>query len=291
MLSIIIPSRNERYLNKTIKDILKKVTGEIEIISVLDGYTDYPLPEENPRLRVIQKEKSEGMRSAINTGVDLAKGEYILKADGHLSFSYGFDEVLEADCEDNWLVSARRYNLITDTWNKDDREPVDYFYYACPWHNSKHYIIQSCPWVTRSRERKEGFDIDEQMTIHGAMWFTTKKFYEKIRMTNEGWGGFAGEPPELCNKTWLGPWKGKVMVNKKVWYAHPRYNKNEGPGYSVQSTRMMEGLIYASHYWIDNKWDDAIHDFNWLIKRFWPLPTDKHHCNGEKYLWKDNYVG
>ena len=37
-LSIIIPARNEVYLNRTIKDLQDKATGDIEIIVVLDGY-------------------------------------------------------------------------------------------------------------------------------------------------------------------------------------------------------------------------------------------------------------
>ena len=285
-VSVIIPSRNERHLSKTIKDVLEKATGEIEVIAVLDGHTDYPLPAEHPYLRVIQKDSPEGMRSAINTGVDFAKGKFIMKVDGHVALSEGFDEVLQADCADNWIVSARRFNLVTDTWDKDTKEPVDYFYYACPWNNSQHYILQSCPWVSRTRERTE-ISLDEQMTIHGAMWFTEKQFYDRIgRMTNEGWGGFAGEPMELGFKTWLGPWSGKMMVNKNVWYAHPREST---AGYSVRSTGMMEGLIYSSHYWVENKWEGRVQDFNWLVKKFWPLPTTKHHCNAEKYLWPEDY--
>ncbi len=37
LVSIIIPSRNEKYLDITIKDILDKAHGLIEIIVVVEG--------------------------------------------------------------------------------------------------------------------------------------------------------------------------------------------------------------------------------------------------------------
>jgi len=38
MISVVIPARNEKYLKKTIEDILEKATCEIEIRVILDGY-------------------------------------------------------------------------------------------------------------------------------------------------------------------------------------------------------------------------------------------------------------
>ena len=48
-VSVIIPSRNERFLTKTVIDLLAKAQGDIEIIAVLEGYwPDPPLPEDPP---------------------------------------------------------------------------------------------------------------------------------------------------------------------------------------------------------------------------------------------------
>lgn len=45
-LSIIIPSREEIFLNKTIQDLLVKAKGDIEVIATLDGW----VPEEIKRV-------------------------------------------------------------------------------------------------------------------------------------------------------------------------------------------------------------------------------------------------
>ena len=45
MLSVIIPSRNEVFLQQTIDDVLRNAVGEIEVIAVLDGY--WPEPDES----------------------------------------------------------------------------------------------------------------------------------------------------------------------------------------------------------------------------------------------------
>src|SRR3972149_437337 len=95
MLSVIIPSRNEQYLTKTVDDLFAKATGEIEVIVILDE-KDQEL-KTRPNLIVHKKIGQPGMKSAINQGVDLARGEYIMKTDAHCMFGIGFDAILIAD--------------------------------------------------------------------------------------------------------------------------------------------------------------------------------------------------
>ncbi|MCX6704106.1 MAG: glycosyltransferase, partial [Candidatus Woesebacteria bacterium] len=89
-VSIIIPSRNETYLLKTIESVLSAAKGEIEVIAVLDGYwVDAPI--ESPKVTYVHIGSSKGMRNAINSGVAMARGKYILKCDAHCMFAPGFD--------------------------------------------------------------------------------------------------------------------------------------------------------------------------------------------------------
>ena len=53
MLSVIIPSRNNEYLQRTIDDLLEKAEGEIEIIVVLDGYWPSPMLVHDIRVSII----------------------------------------------------------------------------------------------------------------------------------------------------------------------------------------------------------------------------------------------
>src|SRR3990167_676137 len=131
MVSIVIPSRNEPYLAKTIHYLLLNSKRDIEINVTLDGYW----PEaneivEDSRVHYIHYSQSRGMRNAINAGVAISKGEYILKLDAHCMLAEGFDMALVGDCEDNWVVVPRRYRLNPETWKiiEDGRPPIDYMY-------------------------------------------------------------------------------------------------------------------------------------------------------------------
>ena len=82
-VSIIVPIYNtEKYLQKCIESICNQTLRDIEIILVNDGSTDgsseicekYKLQDN--RIIVIHKENN-GLSSARNTGLDIAKGEYI----------------------------------------------------------------------------------------------------------------------------------------------------------------------------------------------------------------------
>jgi len=287
-VSVVMPSRNDRYLFNTVEGLLEQSSNNTEIIVVLDGPTEFLIPKESGRVQILKNEVPEGMRSSINKAVKASSGDYILKLDSHTIMGKGFDDILLSEYEEDWIVTTRRYELDTSVWGRMDIEPVDYFYTSCPWTHSKMFLIQSCPWVSRTRNRQNVL-IDEQMTIHGAMWFMSTNLFTNFfgELDNEGYGGFAGEPLEIGMKAWLGG--KKLMVNKNTWYAHPHYKKGEGPNYSVRSTNMYQGLIWGAHYWIENRWEQRIHNFDWLIDKFWPLPLENTRCNGEKYYWPEDW--
>src|SRR3989344_328460 len=80
MISIIIQARAEKYLNRTIKDIQAKAKGDIEIIVILEGSDD----ERLPKVKYIYNPTAIGMKYAINQGVKIAIGEYLMKKNGSL---------------------------------------------------------------------------------------------------------------------------------------------------------------------------------------------------------------
>ena len=81
-LSIIIPSWKDPFLIKTIDSILSNsgLGSDIEIIVVLDGYWVENIIED-PRVRYLHLGKNRGMRGAINAGVSISRGEYIMRTD------------------------------------------------------------------------------------------------------------------------------------------------------------------------------------------------------------------
>jgi len=111
LVSIIIPSRNERFLPETVNDLLAKAEGQIEVIVVLEGYWPDPLPSDDPRVVYIHHSAPKGMRAALNAGVDVARGEFVMKLDAHCMFAEGFDVALAKDCRDNWVMVPTRKRL------------------------------------------------------------------------------------------------------------------------------------------------------------------------------------
>jgi len=113
-LSVVIPARNEEYLQKTIDDIVFNAKGDTEVIAVLDGYTTNI--REHPKVKVIHHETATGQRASTNEGVMVSTAKYVMKADGHCAFDVGFDVKLMADCEYDWTVVPLMYNLHVFDW-------------------------------------------------------------------------------------------------------------------------------------------------------------------------------
>jgi glycosyltransferase involved in cell wall biosynthesis len=282
-VSILIPARNEVFLMKTIKDILAKAEGDIEVIAVLDGYwpTNYTVKEVQYKDKMIQDSRvkylhhgySQGMRAGINHAASIATGEYLLKSDAHVMYDQGFDTKLKADMEENWVVIPRRKRLDAENWQVQDvgKPDVDYEFLCSPSDKGAKGSI----WTDRILERfnKPEYDIDENMSFQGSCWFTTAHhFHNNLEgMQEEGYGSFVREAQEIGLKTWLGG--GKVMTNKKTWYAHLHKGPKHGRMYFLDKMKMIEGEQYCDDYWFNNRYPKAVHDLAWLIERFSPVPT------------------
>lgn len=284
-VSVLVPSRDEQFLANTVEDMIKKAAGEVEVIAVIDGPTSHPPPTESSNVKVITLPEPCGMRHGINLAAGVATGKYLMKIDSHCVITEGYDITLQAECEDNWVVVGRR-NELSPEWKITDTTPVDYFYMSSPWTSPQGYMRMS-RWITRDRERGD-IMLDETLAFSGSMWFMPKDhFFQRIKtMDEERFGQWSGEPEELSCKTWLGG--GKVMINKNVTFGHMRKDKIGRP-YHISWDEAVKGLKESARYWSSDEWPDRIHDFGWLIDRFWPLPSEAHHCNGERYFWEEDW--
>lgn len=275
LVSIIIPARNEIYLQKTILDLLNRATQKVEVIVVLEGY--WPPSEEivsDPRVIYVHWSKVRGMRQAINAGVAVAKGGFILKTDGHCMFSKGYDEVLKADCEKNWVVVPTRKRLDPVKWEviDDPRPDINYLYLAYPedksvWGGKG---LQGKEWRDRNaREDLKKRLIDDLMTFQGSAWFMKKDYFHWLElMDEENYGEFAKESQEIGLKAWLSG--GRVIRNKKCWYAH--WHKTKGRGYSLSKDQWAKGTDYTNKWLKPKVWHKQTLSLEWLIKKFNP-PT------------------
>ncbi len=205
MLSIVIPSYREPYLQRTIDDIRSHAETSIEVITVLDGYTDTIAGAS-----VIQLPKNKGLRNAINKGVSFSRGEYVMKVDGHCSFAQGFDRVLLESIADNEVVIPRRYSLNPETWERSEKY-IDYEKLTIHKTRNKFHGEE---WRSR-----RGTNIDETMMFQGSCWVMSKKLCGIVcPLDEENYGPFFQEPVEIAMKVWQAG--GRLMVNKNTWYAH-----------------------------------------------------------------------
>jgi len=286
LLSVIIPSRNgQPYLQKTIDDVLAKAEEEVEVIVVLDGYWPDPQLKDDKRVAIVHHgiwTDNLGLREGVNTGMAIAKGEYVMKIDEHIMMDQGFDKKLKADMEDNWIVIPRRYRLDADEWKlaEDKRPPIDYAYIAYPYERPRDTTcgLHGAEWKQRHFDRKDIL-IDETMSFQGSCYFMKKAYWDSTiaPLNSDTYGTFTQEPQEVGNKAWFSG--GKVMVNKKTWYAHMHKGKR-GKGYGFNTAQYEKhgrhnerGRVFCVDFWVNNRWDKRVNDWDWFLEKFWPVPT------------------
>lgn len=273
-VSLIIPSRNERFLVPTVQDVLRHAAGELEVLVVLDGYWDTNLPND-PRVRVIHKGQAEGMRRAINDAARIATGDYLMKLDAHCSVSEGFDEVLQAQCDGDWIVVPRRDRLDAEQWCKQEtgKPPIDAHFLSYPFERPGDGScgLHGTIWKSRAATRTHIL-LDEEMSSQGSCWFMSRGHWNRLgEMDYRSYGNFVNEFQELGLKTWLGG--GKVMVNKSCQYLHLHKGKTYGRGYPLTKHEQQRGSDFTTRYWMLDQWAERVHNLRWLIERFAPVPT------------------
>lgn len=113
-LSIIIPIYNmESYIERCLDSVLSQSIFEIEVICINDGSSDNTKKilekyvEKDDRVKLIDKDKNEGLVAARQSGVCVAKGKYIGFVDG--------DDWVERDMFENLYRCAQQYeaDLVT----------------------------------------------------------------------------------------------------------------------------------------------------------------------------------
>lgn len=218
MLSVIIPSYKDPYLHKTIDSLLENSEGEIEIVVVLDGYWPETPIKEDKRIKIVHLGKNRGMRGAINAGVLVSKGEFLMRVDEHQIFGKGYDVILTKDCEENWIVTPRRFFLDPVKWEVMDIPPVDY----CDLVIAGDGEGRKFTGLTNSKiaEERKDIMIDETFSMQGSCWIMRRSWWDKIikELDTETYGPLNFDSHEMVFKTWQAG--GKLIVNKNTWHCH-----------------------------------------------------------------------
>ena len=209
-VSVIIPSRAERFLDQTILDIQKKFQGAYEIIVVLDGEWARPLKG----VEYIYNKEAKGMRTAINQAVAMAKGKYIMKLDAHCMVDARIDEKLKTVHQGNWVQTPRRKRFDPRTWELVDIDSpdVDYMFVGPSFKGHKDNEKNRDPELKKKL-------IDDTEVFQGSCYFLAKDYFNKLGLLDDkNFGKMGSEALEIALKCRHDG--GRIIINKNTWYAH-----------------------------------------------------------------------
>lgn len=297
-LSVIIPARNEMFLQRTIESVLSAIEGDTEIIAVCDGYWPIPSVIDHDRVHILHYTKSIGQRAAVNAGARLSNAKYIMKLDAHCSVDKGFDVKLMKDCQHDWTLVPVMWNLHAFDWgckkcgNRTYQGPeptmcvcknTGCFQMVMVWQPRRNRVTYS--WMFdkdmkfqywrahRKRPETRFGDYMETMSFIGACFFMERERYWELDGLDEAHGSWGQVGTEIACKSWLSG--GKLLTAKKTWFAHMFRTNNKGFGfpYPISGNQQERAQKYSRELWLNDRWEKAVHPLSWLVNKFKPVPT------------------
>jgi hypothetical protein len=307
-LTVMIPARNEMFLAKTIENILENIQGDTEIIAVADGYDPGPLPDDL-RVRLIRHEISTGQRASTNEAARASTAKFIMKCDAHCAFDKGFDVKLMADCEYDWTVVPRMYNLHAFDWqcnacgNRTYQGPTPTICEECKegkgferaivwqprWNRCSDFMrfdrsLHFQYWGEYKKRPEAQGDICDLLSCIGACWMMHRERYWDIDGMDETHGSWGQMGTELACKSWLSG--GRMVINKKTWFSHMFRTQGGDFGfpYPMSGRDVDKAREHSRFLWQENRWPKAKYPLQWLINKFAPVPDWE--TKGDKVLTK-----
>lgn len=301
-LSVVIPAREEKFLARTVQNVIDCAECDTEVIAVLDGYLpDPPIAADADKFRWLYFEKPIGQRGATNKGVEASQAKYVMKLDAHCAVDQGFDRKLIEPYEsgeigmDTTTIPRMFYLHVFDmvcdkcgehyyqadqvpeckcgfasfheeiVWRpRLEKGPVDWgrFDHTMHWNYWPRY--------TRRRPEEEKKEIADVMSNLGACFFLPRERYLYQEGLDEGHGFWGQVGCEVSCKAWLSG--GRQVVNKRTWYAHYfRVGNTGGFPYEISGNAQERAKLYSRDLWYNNKWSKQTRPLSWLIEHFSPV--------------------
>ena len=183
LVSVIVPVFNsEKYLSKCLDSILNQDYPNIEVICIDDSSTDnskkiledYSIKEK--KIKIIAHTKNRGPSAARNSGLDLARGKYILFVDGDDCISRELLYITVSCAEKNNLdevsfdyktfredeePEGQESRILTDGYTENVISGIDYF-------------------VSREKENRPGRTAWAWLYLRSFIEINGLRFYEGI---------------------------------------------------------------------------------------------------------------
>ena len=305
-LSVIIPSRNEEFLERTINDVLDKAELNTEVICVLDGYWPDPTIPDRKNVTFIHHVDPIGQRAGTNEGAKISKADYIMKLDAHCILDQGFDRKLIEPYENGTLdkdttTIPLMYNLHGFDWvckqcdkrtyqgpkpdkcecgSVEHERDIVWHPWKKPWADRERVTdswmfdkeMHFQYWRRYSKRPEAKGDIVDIMSSIGACFLMPRQRFYDIDMLDENHGSWGQFGTEIACKSWLSG--GRQVVNKNTWFSHLfRTQRDFGFPYDISGNDQERAKIYSRDLWLNDKWPKAKLPLKWLVDKFAPVPT------------------
>jgi len=220
-LSILIPTRNEEWVRKTIADIIEHIEADTEILVGIDGSDDVEIAEENnDRVRKHFTGKVLGQRAMTNELARLSDAKYVMKTDGHCSFSQGFDAAMMRQMDEKTILAPQMGVLTPQSWAINGKKMTTRYCF------DTNFVMQY--------DQENGNE--ETMCLQGSCWMISRENYWKWNVCDEMLGSWGGQAAELGIAAWLHD--ARCRTTRDAYYGHVfrhsdkdfPYERGESPG-------------------------------------------------------------
>ena len=296
-VSVIIPARNEEFLQQTIDDVLSNIRADSEVIAILDGYWPEVGIPQHERLTIMHYEQSIGQRAAVNEGARLSDATFVMKLDAHCAVDEGFDVKLMADCQKDWTVIPRMYNFHVFDWKCNAcghqvyQGPIPEECEECKKSEGFEKILVWKPrpnrrsdfmrfdknmkfnyWSAYGKRPEAKGDIADLMSSIGACFFMRRDRFFQLGGMDEAHGSWGQFGTVVACKAWLSG--GRHVVNKNTWFAHMFRTNGNGFSfpYPLSGKQVGRARKHSKNLWLKDKWPQATRKLSWLIDKFEPIP-------------------
>lgn len=312
-LSVLIPARNEMFLQPTVDDILAQAQGDTEVIVVLDGAWPVIPLNDHPRLRLIHHSVSVGQRAAVNEAASLSRAEYVMKLDAHCTVGRGFDlHLIEAAKElgkdttqvpvqynlhaFDWMCDKcgnRTYQGPTPTRCADEKCPSTSFHREMVWRRRRNRRTTAWRfdsdlhfqyWSEREKTVEGRKEFSETLSLLGACFFLSRERYWELGGMDEEHGSWGQMGTEVACKSWLSG--GRVVCNKRTWFSHLFRTQGGDFGFPYPNPpkEVEKARARSRELWIEGKWPGQVRTLPWLISRFSPVPGWERKETGKEVM-------
>jgi hypothetical protein len=181
--------------------------------------------------------------------------------------------------------------LNPEEWRQRRKRHVDYLHLSYPEDQGKWGGVTLANKWWREKNYDKGLmkkPIDDLMGFQGSCYFMHRKYFHELDLLDDiNYGGSGKEAIEVSLKCWLSG--GRVIRNKKTWYAHLHKGRKYSRGFTRSRGHMFKSAKQINKWFLFGKaYDKQKHELKWLIDKFDPPGWEG--CNWNDEGWKRSLI-